>query len=151
MRKRGRPSRLVQRMMHGRVAQAVAERAQDVREHVSENLLLARMCMEAGYVSDRAIGSLISGLRIVATVAEAEGLAELGAIIDAADAPAEAIVARFQGGGCQAEAGELVPISAAIGAALEALEGLPDAGLALAYELDRGQRERAREAWAARA
>lgn len=81
---RARASKFVHQMMRPVMAQKIAAEADNVREFVSENLLLARMCMESGHISDRALGSLITGLRIVRTVADALKDARLCRIIDGA-------------------------------------------------------------------
>lgn len=142
---RARASKFVHQMMRPVMAQKIAAEAASVREFVSENLLLARMCMESGHISDRALGSLITGLRIVHTVADALKDARLCRIIDGADTPASQIVERFKGGVTQAQRMELAAISAAISASLAVLDELPDVPLVLAYELSREHRRMAKE------
>lgn len=141
---RARASKFVHQMMRPVMAQKIAAEAANVREFVSENLLLARMCMESGHISDRALGSLITGLRIMHTVADALKDARLCRIIDGADTPASQIVARFKDGVTQAQRMELAAISAAISASLAVLDELPDVPLVLAYELSREHRRMAK-------
>lgn len=121
----------------------IAEEARLVREFVSENLLLARMCMETGYISDRALGSLITGLRIVRTAAESIGDERIIRIIEGASVPAENIVARFKDGVTRAQRMELAAISAAIEVSLDELPQIPDVPLLLAYDLSRLHRMQA--------
>lgn len=143
-RRQARPSKYVHQMMRPVMAQKIASEAQSVREFVSENLLLARMCMESGHISDRALGSLITGLRIVHTVADALKDERVCRIIDGANTPAVQIVDRFKDGVTQAQRMELAAISAAISVSLEALDDMPDAALVLAYELSRAHRMQAK-------
>lgn len=142
---RRRVSKFVHQMMRPVVANKIADEAKLVREFVSENLLLARMCMETGHISDRSLGSLITGLRIVRSVAEAIQDERVCRIIDGANGPAETIVARFKDGVTAAQRMELAAISAAIDVSLDELPGMPDAALVLAYDLSRLHRMQAKQ------
>ena len=146
---RHRPSslltRLVTRHRAPEITAEIADDAHQVRRYISENLLLGKMCIEFA-PSDKAFASIVSALRIAKLAAEAKSLPTLVRVIDGAEGPLQAILARHQAGAMRALNTELATLAAVCQVVLEELDRFDAPDLVLAYQLDRLYREAARQA-----
>lgn len=132
-------ARLVTRHRAPEIAREIAADAGEVRRYIEQNLLLGRMCLEHA-PSGKAFASIVSALRVAKLAAEAKGLPTLVRVIDGAEGPLQAILARHQAGTLRALNTELATLSAVCQVVLGEIDRFAAPDLVLAYQLDRRYR-----------